>query len=153
MGMLTSARVEIAAPAADVFSWLVDPVRLTAWAGGPGGMPEDGSVLRAGWTSTFDNPPIGPMTLEVIVYEPPTRLEYRTTYPGGDSFATFLLSEGEGATTLVMEGDTDWARPEGTEGEAVDAALEGQAAGTQALMQQAAEASVRKLKVLIESAI
>lgn len=175
MGMLTSGRVEIAAPAADVFDWLVDPVKLTTWLGASGGMPEDSTQLAAGWTSTTDSPPLGRVTVEIIAYEPPTRLEYRTTYAGGDSISAYRLVEGDGVTTLILEGDTDWARPEGAWDAALDSAMQGQSEEVrdaaeaqldrveqqleqgqfdslaQGQMQQAVEASLTKLKALIEA--
>ena len=59
MGMLTKGRVEIAAPAADVFDWLVDPVKLTAWLGGAGGMPEDPRDLHVGMEQHQRHPAAG----------------------------------------------------------------------------------------------
>ena len=176
MGMLTNGRVEIAAPAADVFDWLTDPAKLTTWLGAAGGMPEDASQLRVGWTSTTDTPPLGKVTVEIIEYDPPTKLKYRSTYSGGDSIAGYQLTEGEGVTTVVFEGDTDWARPEGAWDAAVDKGLEGQPADIRAAaeaqldqvedqlesgafddlakgqMQQALDASLQKLKSLVEAA-
>jgi uncharacterized protein YndB with AHSA1/START domain len=176
MGMLTNGRIDIAAPAADVFAWLVEPAKLTAWLGASGGMPEDSSQLKAGWSSTTDTPPLGKVTVEMLAFEPPTHLEYRTTYQGGDSIATYRLIEGEGVTTLTLEGDTDWARPEGSWDQALDKAMEGQSAEAHDVaeaeldkvearldagefdglakdqMQQAVDASLQKLKALIESA-
>lgn len=175
MGMLTSARVEIAAPASEVFDWLIDPVKLTAWLGASGGMPEEPAQLRAGWSNTTDSPPVGRVTIEIIVFDPPRALEYRSSYPGGDSLSTYRLVEGEGVTTLTCEGDTDWARPEGAWDAAVDAAMEGQSAAVRAVVEQqldvaqeqlehgvfdglaqsqmqlALEASLQKLKALVEA--
>ena len=176
MGMLTSARVDLAAPAADVFTWLIDPAKLTAWLGASGGMPDDTSQLQAGWSSTTDSPPLGKVTVEVLRYEPPTLLEYRTSYQGGDSISTYRLTEGEGVTTLTLDGDTDWARPEGSWDAALDTAMEGQSPEVRAAaeleldkvedqleqgafdslaqtqMQQAMDASLQKLKSLVEAA-
>jgi uncharacterized protein YndB with AHSA1/START domain len=173
--MLTSGSVQIAAPAAEVWAWLVEPAKLTAWLGATGGMPEDTSQLAAGWTSTTDSPPLGKVTVEIIGYEPHTRLEYRTTYTGGDSISTYRLAEGDGVTTLSLEGDTDWARPEGAWDAALDSAMEGQSAAARdaaeaqleqveeqleqgqfddlakGQMQQAVDASLQKLKALIEA--
>lgn len=175
MGMLTSGRVEIAAPAADVFGWLIDPVKLTAWLGGSGGMPEDTAELHTGWSSTTDTP-AGSVRIEVTAYEPPSRLTFRSTYEGGDSVSAYSLVEGDGVTTLTLEGDTDWGRPKGGFEAAVDAAMAGrsdelQAAAdaqlealetrlehgefdgvAQAQMQQALDASLLKLKSLVEAA-
>jgi uncharacterized protein YndB with AHSA1/START domain len=175
MGMLTSGRVEIAAPAKDVFAWLIEPTKLTTWMGAAGGMPEDSSQLHIGWTNTTDSPPLGKVTVEITAYEPPTRLEYRTTYAGGDSISTYRLTEGDGVTTVSLEGDTDWAKPEGAWDAALDTAMEGQSAEAHAAaeaqldkaeeqlehgafddlakgqMQQAVDASLAKLKTLIEA--
>src|SRR5690606_29464878 len=106
----------------------------------------------------------------------PDLLEYRSTYAGGDSLSMYRLVEGEGVTTVTLEGDTDWARPEGAWDAAVDAAMEGQSAEIRAVveqqldvaedqleqgafdglaqgqMQQALEASLQKLKALVEAA-
>lgn len=176
MGMLTSARVDIGAPAADVFPWLVEPAKLTAWLGAAGGMPDDPAQLHAGWSATVESPPIGRTTIEIREYDPPTRLEYRTVYAGGDAITSYRLTEGDGITTLSCDGDTDWARPEGAWDAAVDAAVEGEPEGTHAAvqaqldevelqldagrydalarepMQQALEASLQKLKALVEAA-
>jgi len=176
MGMLTNGRVEIAAPAKDVFAWLIEPAKLTTWLGAAGAMPEDTSQLRVGWTSTTDTPPLGKVTVEITAYEVPTLLGCRTTYAGGDSLTTYRLVEGEGVTTLTLEGDTDWARPEGAWEGAIDTALEGQSAEVRAeaeeqldkvedqlehgafdslaqgQMQQSLDASLQKLKTLVEAA-
>jgi uncharacterized protein YndB with AHSA1/START domain len=175
MGMLTGARVEIAAPASEVFDWLIDPVKLTAWLGASGGMPEDPAQLHAGWSGTTDSPPVGRVTIEIVVFDPPRALEYRSSYAGGDSVSAYRLVEGEGVTTLVCEGDTDWARPAGAWDAAVDAAMQGQSAEARAVVEQqldvaeeqlergvfdglaqsrmqlALEASLQKLKALIEA--
>jgi uncharacterized protein YndB with AHSA1/START domain len=173
--MLTSGRVEIAAPAQEVFAWLIEPAKLTTWLGAAGGMPEDTAQLHAGWSTTVDTPPLGKVTVEMIAYEPPTHLEYRTTYQGGDSISTYRLTEGDGVTTLTLEGDTDWARPEGSWDAALDKAMVGQSAEAHAMaeaqldkvedqlehgafddlakgqMQQAVDASLAKLKTLVEA--
>ncbi|CAN5286420.1 hypothetical protein BH11ACT3_BH11ACT3_15400 [soil metagenome] len=155
MGMLTSGRVEIAAPAMDVFDWLVDPVKLTAWLGGSGA---------------------GSAKVEITAFEPPTHLVYRSTYTGGDSISTYTLTEVDGHTTLVLEGDTDWGRPTGGLEAAADQAMAGQpesvlaaaeaqmvaleqqlgdgafdaTAQPQLQLQQAVDAQLAKLKVLVE---
>jgi len=176
MGMLTKSRVEIAAPAAEVLYWLTEPPKLTAWLGGAGGMPEDSSVLEPGWTTTTDNPPVGTTTIEIVTWDPPRRLDYLTTYAGGDAHTSYQLAEGDGVTTLICESDTDWARPEGLWDAAVDSAVAGQPEAVrdvvegqldqmedrldagmfdgmaQGRMQSALDASMQKLKALIEAA-
>ena len=177
MGMLTKGRVEIAAPAKDVFAWLIEPVKLTTWLGTAGAMPEDSSQLHVGWSSTTDTPPVGKMTVEITSYEPPTVLGSRSTYQGGDSITTYRLVEGDGVTTLTLEGDTDWARPEAAWEGAMDKAMEGQPAEmkqaaeqqldqvedqlehgafdsmAQGQMQAALDASLQRLKTLIEAGV
>jgi uncharacterized protein YndB with AHSA1/START domain len=173
--MLTKGQVEIAAPAKDVFAWLIEPAKLTTWLGTAGAMPEDASQLHVGWSSTTDIPPVGKTTVEITSYAPPTELGCRTTYQGGDSITTYRLVEGDGVTTLTLEGDTDWARPEGAWEGAMDAALEGQPADVKAdaeaqldkvedqleagafdgmaqgQMQASLDASLQKLKTLVEA--
>jgi uncharacterized protein YndB with AHSA1/START domain len=173
--MLTTGRVEIAAPASEVFGWLIDPVKLTAWLGASGGMPDDPAELHVGWSATSETA-AGPVTVEVTEYDPPTRLAYRSTYTGGDQLSTYRLTELEGMTTLTLEGDTDWGRPAGGFDAVLDSALDGQpedvraaaAAQLDALedrlqggafdalgqgqLQQAVDASLQKLKALIETA-
>jgi uncharacterized protein YndB with AHSA1/START domain len=145
MGMLTSGRVEIAAPAMDVFDWLINPVKLTAWLGGSGGMPEDAAQLHVGWSSTSDTA-AGDVKVEITTYEPPTHLVYRSTYSGGDSISTYTLNEVDGRTTLALEGDTDWGRPKGGLEAALDQALTGQPES----MRVAAEAQIEKLEDQLE---
>jgi len=152
MGMLTKSRVEIAAPATEVFCWLTEPAKLTAWLGGAGGMPEDPSVLEPGWTTTTDVPPIGTTTIEIKAWDPPRRLDYLTTYAGGDAHTSYQVAEGDGVTTLVCESDTDWARPDGLDQmeDRLDPGMfDGMAQGR---MQSALDASLQKLKTLIEAA-
>lgn len=145
MGMLTHGRVEIAAPASEVFDWLIDPVKLTAWLGGGGGMPDNPAELHVGWSSVTDTP-AGNVTVELTTYEPPTHLAFRSTYDGGDSISTYTLVEGDGITTLTLDGDTDWGRPKGGFDAVLDSALKGQPAE----MREAAEAQLDALEVQLE---
>ena len=111
-----------------------------------------------------------------MAWDPPRKLEYLTTYAGGDAHTSYELAEGDGVTTLACESDTDWARPEGLWDAAVDSAVEGQPEGVRAAieqqldqmedkldagmfdgmaqgqMQAALDASLQKLKSLIEAA-
>jgi hypothetical protein len=120
-------------------------------------------------------PPVGKTTIEITTWDPPKRLDYLTTYAGGDAHTSYRLTEGEGVTTLVCENDTDWARPEGLWDSAIDSAVEGQPEGVretieqqldqmedkleagafdgmaQGQMQAALDASLQKLKSLIEA--
>ena len=110
-----------------------------------------------------------------MTWDPPQRLDYLTTYAGGDAHTSYQLAEGDGVTTLVCESDTDWARPEGlwdprsiggrrsagggprdgrraarqAGGQARRRVFDGMAQGQ---MQAALDASLQKLKSLIEAA-
>lgn len=174
--MLTSGRVEIEATAADVWPWLVEPVKLAAWLGSSAGMPDDPAELHAGWSTTTTGTPAGDVHLEITAYEPPTQLSYRSTYTGGDAVSTYRLTEAEGTTTVVLEGDTDWGRPQGGLDASVDSALAGQSedvrdlvetqlealedglqrgafdAIAQPQLQQAVDVALQKLKSLVETA-
>jgi uncharacterized protein YndB with AHSA1/START domain len=152
MGVLTSGRVEIAAPASEVFDWLVDPVKLTAWLGAADGMPEDAAQVHVGWSNTTDTPELGRVTVEITGYDPPHVLEYRTTNAGGDSLTTYRLVEGDGVTTVALEGDTDRARPAWDAEDVGDQLQRGVFDDLgQSQMQQALDASLQKLKALIEA--
>jgi uncharacterized protein YndB with AHSA1/START domain len=172
--MLTSGRIEIAAPAVDVWAWLIDPVKLTTWLGASGGMPEDPAELHVGWSATNETA-AGAVRVEITVFEPPTRLAYHSTYTGGDQLSTYYLTEGDGVTTLTLEGDTDWGRPKGGMEAALDEAMKDQPAATvaaaegmldrledqlesgafdsaaQPQLQQAVEANLTRLKTLVEA--
>jgi uncharacterized protein YndB with AHSA1/START domain len=52
MELVTHATVTIEAVPSEVFTWLIDPAKLTTWLGAPGGMPENASELHAGWTGS-----------------------------------------------------------------------------------------------------
>lgn len=175
MGMLTKGSIDIAAPRAEVFRWLTERDKLTAWMGGAGSMPEHVSDLRVGYTSQGTMPSPGggtrPTGLIVTDWDPPTTFSMTITYPGGDSLSTYTLTDIGADTHLELASDTDWAEPDNS---AVDKALEGQNfvvrhlvegmvhrqeaklaqgdfdASTAAIMQKSLEASLAKLKTLIE---
>ncbi|HWH98433.1 MAG TPA: hypothetical protein VNS80_08720, partial [Pseudolysinimonas sp.] len=72
MGMQTNGSVEIAKPAAEVFRWLVEPEKLTAWAGGAGVMPADPSVLHSGFEASGPIPALaGDAHMRIENWNPP----------------------------------------------------------------------------------
>lgn len=175
MGMRTSATVEIAAPIAEVFSWLVEPGKLTAWLGGPGGMPDDPSQLHEGATMTAAAPGIagGEVTMRIDAWDPPNGYTVTSTYPGGSQRVSYRLAGTADRTSLTCEGESDWAEPDPSR---MDAALAGQPAEWQQVarawveqmldrvdegaydamaqpgLQAALEEQLAKLKQLVESA-
>lgn len=174
MGMQTSARVEIARPAAEVFRWLVEPDKLTAWAGSGGVMPADPSALAVGFENTGPVAGVagGEATMRVDTWNPPLTFGVTVRYQGGTAFTSYTLAESAGTTTLTCASDTDWATPDLGDVEAQIAAQSPEVqsvmqhaidtmnqqlaagafdAGTQAMMQSALEASLAKLKSLAEA--
>jgi len=103
--------IEILAPADDVFEWLTDRAKLTAWAGSdPGWLPADGSELALGYRAKANLPtPAGVQEadFEVTAYDRPHRLEYVETYAGGRSVAGYTLEPSAGGTVLTLEATTD----------------------------------------------
>jgi uncharacterized protein YndB with AHSA1/START domain len=174
MGMQTSAQITIAKPAAEVFRWLVEPERLTAWAGGPGIMPADPSVLRSGFEASGPIPALaGDAHMRIENWNPPLGFAVTMTYAGGDATTTYALAESGGQTTLTSSSDTDWGKPDLSEMEkqmaqqspeiqaamhhAIDLMNSQVGSGAydataQAGMQSALEQSLAKLKSLVEAA-
>jgi uncharacterized protein YndB with AHSA1/START domain len=172
--MQTSAQIAIAKPAAEVFRWLVEPERLTAWAGGPGLMPADPAVLRSGFETSGPIPALaGEAHMRVENWNPPFGFAVTMTYAGGDATTTYTLVEFGAATTLTSTSDTDWGKPDlsameqqmAQQSPEVQAALHhaidlmnsqvgsgAYDATAQAGMQTALEQSLAKLKSLVESA-
>lgn len=174
MGMTSKSTIDIAAPAAQVFSWLTEPAKVLVWAGTTGGYPEDQSVLAAGYTSTF--PIVSPGgertgTFTLTEYDPPRVLATRLVYDGGDQITGYRLTEVSGSTRLEVTADTDWGAmdmsamdeamkamtPEQQETlkaqlETMKAQLAAGAfdAGTAKQLQDALDQSMQKLKTAIE---
>jgi uncharacterized protein YndB with AHSA1/START domain len=112
MSMTSHGSVKVAAPAAEVFRWLVEPDKLTQWAGGAGAMPADPSLLKAGFTaSSMVATPGGPRpaTLTVTDYQPPTSFGFTIGYDGGQTVTIYRLSEAGRVTTLDCDGTSDFA--------------------------------------------
>lgn len=174
MGMQTNGRVEIAKPAAEVFGWLVEPAKLTQWAGGPGLMPADPAALHSGFEASGAIPALaGDATMRIENWNPPLGFSVTMTYAGGDATTTYALTESGGGTTLTCSSDTDWGTPDlsAMEAQLAQQSPEVQAAmhhaidlmnsqvasgsydaTAQAGMQAALEQSLAKLKQLAEGA-
>lgn len=151
MGMTTKASIDITAARAEVFRWLIEPAKLTAWSSLAHRARQSS---RRGWA--------------VRARCRKTRSPIRA----GDSLSTYTLTETGAGTHLELASDTDWAAPDTS---ALDTAMAGQDAGvrqlveaqlermeadlahgqfdagTQALMQKSVEDSLAKLKALIEN--
>lgn len=175
MGMATKASVVIAAPREEVFSWLVEPAKLTTWMGGAGAMPADPAQLKVGFTAQGTIPAPGgtrPTTLTVTAWDPPSTFGCTITYDGGDSVSVYTLTAEGSGTRLELTSDTDWAKEDLSQ---LDTALAGQDPAAQAvgrgmvnglmklfrsglwngptrkLMQKSLEESLAKLKGLVEA--
>lgn len=171
--MQTNGRVEITAPAAEVFRWLVEPEKLTAWAGGAGLMPADPGALRDGFEATGPLPMLaGDARLRIDGWNPPHGFVVTMTYAGGDATTTYALTESAGVTTLTCSSDTDWGKPDlsAVEAKAAQQSPEVQAAMhhgidlmnsqvgagqfdaiAQAGMQAALDSSLARLRSLVEA--
>jgi uncharacterized protein YndB with AHSA1/START domain len=179
MGILTSATIELAATPADVFRWLVEPRRLTTWLGAAGAFPADPSTLKSGYTAQSTMPTPGgstwPTTLTVNEYSPPTTLTYTLQYPGGEAKTTYALAATATGTTLTVQSDTDYASADNSGVDAFAATqswlmrayihlavavvehklaagtIPGVDESTRTKMQDGLDASLKKLKTLVES--
>ena len=173
MGMQTTATIEIAKPAAEVFRWLVEPEKLAAWAGGAGLMPADPSALRTGFEASGPLPALaGDARMRIDDWNPPHGFVVVMTYAGGDATTAYTLAESGGTTTLTSSSDADWGKPDLSEVEkqAAQQSPEIQAAMHHAIdlmnsqvgaggfdgmaqqgMQAALEASLARLKELAEA--
>jgi uncharacterized protein YndB with AHSA1/START domain len=113
VNIAVSASVEINAPTGEVFEWLTDPAKMTAWAGfDQGWLPADSSELKVGYHGKASLPTpygVGEAEVEVTAYDPPRRLELVETYSGGRSVAGYTLKESGSGTILQMESSTDAA--------------------------------------------
>jgi uncharacterized protein YndB with AHSA1/START domain len=113
MGMQTKAQITIAKPATDVFRWLVEPDRLSAWAGGAGLMPADPAALHSGFEASGPIPALaGDAHLRIENWNPPLGFAVTMTYAGGDATTTYALAESGGQTTLTSSSDADWGKPD-----------------------------------------
>lgn len=113
MGMTTNAQITIAKPAAEVFRWLIEPEKLTAWAGGPGLMPADPAVLGSGFEASGSIPALaGDAHMRIENWNPPLGFAVTMTYAGGDATTTYAFTESGGTTTLSSSSDSDWGNPD-----------------------------------------
>jgi uncharacterized protein YndB with AHSA1/START domain len=113
MGMQTSAQITIGKPAAEVFRWLIEPEKLTAWAGGAGLMPADPAALHSGFEASGPIPALaGDAQLRIENWNPPLGFAVTMTYAGGDATTTYALAESGGVTTLTSSSDSEWGRPD-----------------------------------------
>lgn len=175
MGMTSKSTIDIAAPAEQVFGWLTEPAKVLVWAGTTGGYPEDQSVLKADYTSTYAMAVPGgerTATFTVTEYDPPHALATRLVYDGGDQISSYRLTDVSGTTRLEVTADTDWGAMEMSamdeamkamtpeQQETVKAQLETMKAqlaagafdeGTRKQLQDALDQSMQKLKTAIEN--
>jgi uncharacterized protein YndB with AHSA1/START domain len=174
--MITTATIDIAAPRETVFSWLVEPAKLTAWLGASTGFPDDPAQLGVGYSQTYPMPTPGGQrdaTFTITTYEPPNTLGSRLVYEGGDQLSTYRLTDHAGGTRIQLLADTDWGAMDTDAVEKTIAALPADqqetvraqlaqmqaqlAAGafdesTKLQLQQSLDGSMAKLKQLVEAA-
>ena len=103
------SRVEIGAPPATVFPWLVDPDRLARWISGfVGSEPIGSGEVRVGSRSRDIIEAEGrrlELETEIIELLPGERLAVRITSSGRDQFDSYDLDARDGATELTYRSD------------------------------------------------
>ena len=117
MGIRTEVEIEIAAPPAEVFEYLVDPEKLEDWYGSGETMPADRSQLRVGYVVEGEMAmpvDIDPdykraYRFEITGYDPPHLLAFTLSYRGGESESVYELEEGGLGTRLRGRDESDWA--------------------------------------------
>jgi uncharacterized protein YndB with AHSA1/START domain len=126
MAFEATRTVEIGAPIAEVFSWLVEPDKLKAWTDADSRLPADSGELHAGYR--IDGSFTAPdgerrFGLEITAYDPPRELAYVETYEGGKATASYRLSEAASGTKLEAAMSADSAAPATTVPDAVRAQI------------------------------
>lgn len=128
MGVLTTSRVEIAATAQDVYAWLTDPAKATAWQGAAA----SSAVVTAA--------------------DAPRALDVTVTAVHGSAYLRYRLVEGDGVTSLVCEADSDEGdtdelgelEPDELDADLLDTDIAGE-------RQTQLDASLARLKALVEA--
>jgi uncharacterized protein YndB with AHSA1/START domain len=103
------SRVEIGAPPATVFPWLVEPDRLARWIGGfIGSEPIGSGEVRVGSRSRDIIEAEGrrfEVETEIVELRPGERLAVRITSPGHEQADSYDLDASDGATELTYRSD------------------------------------------------
>jgi uncharacterized protein YndB with AHSA1/START domain len=126
MPLQTTRTIEIGAPPAEVFPWLIEPDKLKAWTDAETKLPVETSQLRIGYRfeSTFKAPDgERRYEFEVIGYDPPRELAYVDTYAGGKATVSYQLTESGAGTRLDAAMSADTAAPVTTVPDAVRAQI------------------------------
>ena len=103
------SRVEIGAPPAAVFPWLVEPDRLSRWIGGfVGSEPIGSGEVRVGSRSRDIIEAEGrriELETEIVELRPGERLAVRITSPSHDQIDSYDLDARDGSTELTYRSD------------------------------------------------
>jgi uncharacterized protein YndB with AHSA1/START domain len=103
------SRVEIGAPPATVFPWLVDPDRLARWIGGfIGSEPIGSGEVRVGSRSHDTIEAEGrrfEVETEIVELQPGKRVAFRITSPDHRQTDSYDLDGRDGATELTYRSD------------------------------------------------
>jgi uncharacterized protein YndB with AHSA1/START domain len=103
------SRVEIGAPPATVFPWLVDPDRLSRWISGfVGSEPIGSGEVRVGSRSRDTIEADGrriEVETEIVELLPDERLAVRITSSSHDQFDSYDLDARDGATELTYRSE------------------------------------------------
>ena len=105
----SESRVEIGAPPATVFPWLVEPDRLSRWISGfIGSEPIGSGEVRVGSRSHDTIEAEGrrfEVETEIVELEPGKRVAFRITSDSHDQTDSYALDARDGATELTYRSD------------------------------------------------
>lgn len=103
------SRVEIGAPPATVFPWLVEPDRLSRWISGfIGSEPIGSGEVRVGSRSHDTIEAEGrrfEVETEIVELQPGKRVAFRITSDSHDQTDSYALDARDGATELTYRSD------------------------------------------------
>jgi uncharacterized protein YndB with AHSA1/START domain len=149
MPLQTTRTIEIGAPPHEVFTWLVEADKLTAWSDATSQLPADSSALHLGWQTKGSFPaPDGPRAFEfeITAYAPPHELAYVDTYAGGKATASYRLTETADGTHLETAMSADTAAAPTAVPDAVKAQIESLPEGQRQMAEQQIAAAMQQMQ-------
>ena len=149
MPLQTTRTIEIGAPPAEVFTWLIEPDKFKAWTDAESKLPVDTSQLRVGYSldGTFQAPD-GQRQYHFVItaYDPPSALAYEDDYAGGKATVSYRLTESGAGTQLEAAMSADTAAPVSTVPEAVKTQIAQLPAMQRQMAEQQMQAAMQQMQ-------
>ena len=149
MPLQTTRTIEIGAPPAEVFGWLIEPDKLKAWTDAESRLPVDASQLRVGYSvdGTFQAPD-GERKYHFVItaYDPPNAFATEDDYAGGKATAAYKLTESAGGTHLEAAMSADTAAAPTTVPDAMKAQLAQLPAAQRQMAEQQLQNSMQRMQ-------